>query len=545
MTLVLFVLVLALVSGIIYWILKRERSKEKRRFNSLVEKVNAADEAESASNSDSETPAITEAIKVPEFTAQWRKQLEPLRKAIEQLGMTAVAALTARDELARIASRRDDRESTVRWSSNWPTSDDPESSRRILESQVGKVRDLEKTKVDENQAAEKRQASVEPAREAWEKLAAIIANLPAKELEDAPPEVRPLLSAAQQLRDFYRMQIKDIAESCMNFQPHLTEPEKPRYTIDKLGAKLEEFFEALVDAMVKEREAASTLDDCGRSISSHQNWTSETFRPEPAKPTEEEVVRFLKLYQVWSDQGLPLLREIDAKRQIVNTRMQALEEALQKVHRFRLPQIDVSNADSEVYALYTAGMTYVGKLEEAVSNRREKAKSYQEAKSDGTDEKPLTTAREDELAEQLWTLARKLGYAIAQKNIAAAKADANRHKGYFDEIRSPKPDSGAFDLETYLAAHADFLNKTAEREKEIELYNAQVEVLSTALAARREKIQDLAALLAEAVDSVQKEVGATCGDTMKGRIIFASRIADDYRGQEQKRSAVTGPRPFY
>lgn len=545
MTLVLFVLVLALVSGIIYWILKRERSKEKRRFNSLVEKVNAADEAESASNSDSETPAITEEIKVPEFTAQWRKQLEPLRKAIEQLGMTAVAALTARDELARIASRRDDRESTVRWSSNWPTSDDPESSRRILESQVGKVRDLEKTKVDENQAAEKRQASVEPAREAWEKLAAIIANLPAKELEDAPPEVRPLLSAAQQLRDFYRMPIKDIAESCMNFQPHLTAPEKPRYTIDKLGAKLEEFFEALVDAMVKEREAASTLDDCGRSISSHQNWTSETFRPEPAKPTEEEVVRFLKLYQVWSDLGLPLLREIDAKRRIADTKMQALEEALQKVHRFRLPQIDVSNADPEVYALYTAGMTYVGKLEEAVSGRREKAKSYQEAKSDGTDEKPLTTPREDELAEQLWTLARKLGYAIAQKNIAAAKADANRHKGYFDEIRSPKPDSGAFDLETYLAAHAEFIDKTAEREKEIELYNAQVEVLSTALAARREKIQDLAALLAEAVDSVQKEVGATCGDTMKGRIIFASRIADDYRGQEQKRSAVTGPRPFY
>ncbi|HMO23582.1 MAG TPA: hypothetical protein PKC98_21680, partial [Candidatus Melainabacteria bacterium] len=121
MTLVLFVLVLALVSGIIYWILKRERSKEKRRFNSLVEKVNAADEAESASNSDSETPATTEEIKVPEFTAQWRKQLEPLRKAIEQLGMTAVAALTARDELARVASRRDDRESSVRWSSNWPT----------------------------------------------------------------------------------------------------------------------------------------------------------------------------------------------------------------------------------------------------------------------------------------------------------------------------------------------------------------------------------------------------------------------------------------
>ena len=43
MTLVLFVLVLALVSGFIYWILKRERSKEKRRFNSLVEKVKAAD----------------------------------------------------------------------------------------------------------------------------------------------------------------------------------------------------------------------------------------------------------------------------------------------------------------------------------------------------------------------------------------------------------------------------------------------------------------------------------------------------------------------
>lgn len=545
MTLVLFVLVLALVSGFIYWILKRERSKEKRRFNSLVEKVNAADEAESASNTDGETPVATEAIKVPEFTAQWRKQLEPLRKAIEQLGLTAVAALTARDELARIASRRDDRESTVRWSSNWPTSDDPESSRRILESQVGKVRDLEQTRVDENEAAEKRQASVDPAREAWERLAAIIANLPAKELEDAPPEVRPLLSAALQLRDFYRKPIKDIAESCMNFQPHLTAPEKPRYTMAKNGPKLEEFFELLVDAMVKEREAASILDDCGRSIASHRNWTSETFRPEPAKPTEEEVIRFLKLYQVWSDQGLPLLREVDAKRRIADTKMQAMEEALQKVHRFRLPQIDVNNADPEVYALYTAGMTYLGKLEEAVSARREKAKSYLEAKSDGTDEKPLTTAREDELAEQLWTLARKLGYAIAQKNIAAAKADANRHKGYFDEIRSPKPDSGAFDLETYLAAHAEFLDKTAERENEIELYNAQVEVLSTALAARREKIKDLAALLAEAVDTVQKEVGSTCGDSMKGRLIFASRIADDYRGEEQKRSAVTGPRPFY
>lgn len=545
MTLVLFVLVLALVSGFIYWILKRERSKEKRRFNSLVEKVNAADEAESASNTDGETPAATEAIKVPEFTAQWRKQLEPLRKAIEQLGLTAVAALTARDELARIASRRDDRESSVRWSSNWPTSDDPESSRRILESQVDKVRDLEQTRVDENEAAEKRQASVDPAREAWERLAAIIANLPAKELDDAPPEVRPLLSAGLQLRDFYRKPIKDIAESCMNFQPHLTAPEKPRYTMAKYGPKLEEFFEALIDAMVKEREAASILDECGRSISSHRNWTSETFRPEPAKPTEEEVVRFLKLYQVWSDQGLPLLREVDAKRQIVNTRMHAMEVALQKVHRFKLAQIDVNNAEPEVFALYTAGMTYVGKLEEAVSGRREKAQSYQEAKSDGTDEKPLTTAREDELAEQLWTLARKLGYAIAQKNIAAAKADANRHKGYFDEIRSPKPESGAFDLETYLAAHAEFLDKTAEREKEIELYNAQVEVLSTALAARREKIKDLAALLAEAVDTVQKEVGDTCGDAMKGRLIFASRIADDYRGEEQKRSAVTGPRPFY
>ena len=545
MTLVLFVLVLALVSGFIYWILKRERSKEKRRFNSLVEKVKAADEAESASDSEGETPVATEAIKVPEFTAQWRKQLEPLRKAIEQLGLTAVAALTARDELARIASRRDDRESSVRWSSNWPSSDDPESSRRTLESQVGKVRDLEQARVDENVAAEKRQASVEPAREAWERLAAIIANLPAKELDDAPPEVRPLLSAALQLRDFYRKPIKDIAESCMNFQPHLTAPEKPRYTMAKLGPKLEEFFEALIDAMVKEREAASILDECGRSISSHRNWTSETFRPEPAKPTEEEVIRFLKLYQVWSDQGLPLLREVDAKRQIVNTRMQAMEVALQKVHRFKLPQIDVNNAEPEVFALYTAGMTYVGKLEEAVSGRREKAKSYQEAKSDGTDEKPLTTPREDELADQLWTLARKLGYAIAQKNIAAAKADANRHNGYFDEIRSPKPESGAFDLEAYLAAHAEFLDKTAEREKEIELYNAQVEVLSTALAARREKIKDLAALLAEAVDTVQKEVGDTCGDAMKGRLIFASRIADDYRGEEQKRSAVTGPRPFY
>lgn len=545
MTLVLFVLVLALVSGFIYWILKRERSKEKRRFNSLVEKVKAADEAESASDSEGDAPAATEAIKVPEFTAQWRKQLEPLRKAIEQLGLTAVAALTARDELARIASRRDDRESSVRWSSNWPTSDDPESSRRILESQVGKVRDLEQTRVDENQAAEKRQDSIEPAREAWERLAAIIANLPAKELDDTPPEVRPLLSAALQLRDFYRKPIKDIAESCMNFQPHLTAPEKPRHTMAKLGPKLEEFFELLVDAMVKEREAASILDECGRSISSHRNWTSETFRPEPAKPTEEEVVRFLKLYQVWSDQGLPLLREVDAKRRIADTKMQAMEEALQKVHRFKLPQIDLNNSETEVFALYTAGMTYLGKLEEAVSNRREKAKSHVEAKSDGTDEKPLTTPREDELADQLWTLARKLGYAIAQKNIAAAKADANRHNGYFDEIRSPKLESGAFDLEAYLAAHAEFLDKTAEREEEIELYNAQVEVLSTALAARREKIKDLAALLAEAVDTVQKEVGDTCGDAMKGRLIFASRIADDYRGEEQKRSAVTGPRPFY
>lgn len=545
MTLVLFVLVLALVSGFIYWILKRERSKEKRRFNRLVEKVKAADEAESASKSDSETPAITEEIKVPEFTAQWRKQLEPLPRAIEQLGLTAVAALSARDELARIASRRDDRESSVRWSGNWPIDDDPEESRRILESRIGKIRDLEKARVDENEAADKRKVSIEVAREAWERLAAIIANLPAKELKDAPLEVRPLLSAALTLRDFYREPIKNIAESCMNFQPHLTAPEKPRYTMAKYGPKLEEFLELLVDAMVKEREAASILDDCQRSIYFHRNWTSEIFRPEPVKPTEEEVIRFLKLYQAWSDQGLPLLREVDAKRQIVNSRMQALEEALQKVRRFKLPQIDVKNADLEVYALYTAGTTYVGKLEEAVSNRREKAKSFQEAKSDGTDEKPLTTPREDELAEQLWTVARKLGYAIAQKNIAAAKVNANGHKGYFDEIRSPKPDSGAFDLERYLASHAEFLDKTAERAKEIELYNAQVEVLSTALAARREKIKDLAALLAESVDSIQKEVGDTCGDAMKGRLIFASRIADDYRGQERERSAVTGARPFY
>lgn len=548
MAIALFIGVLALVSAVIFMILKRERSKEKRRFDSLVEKVQAADRADETGE---DIPVKEVPAAEPEFTPKWRKQIDPLRKAVEDLGLKAEALIAARDENRSAAGAQSDSDNDYRWFDRWPSSDDPLDAETLVKDKQDKFcRRAEKMEAA-NQAALALQEAAEPARLAWEKLAGLIAQLPSREVEDAPREARAILSAAIHLRDHYRSTIKELVEQVLIHEFHPESPRKPKHTMARLETKLDAARESLIAAIVKERQIASLASAASSARSYVDNWSSSDFSPKPQKPTEEEVVRFLKLYQRWAEDRIPKLREAGSKLKELEDGFAELEKAVQASGKLiaKLPNVDSGDtAEVDVQAMYNSLVHFQNALEKKLGSRRESLEETRKGCKDESEPKPVSSPREDELSEQIWGLSRKLGYAIAQRKVAASKADDHRSSGHFPDIRAPRVESG-FEMEEFVSRHAAYLEELVAREEEISLHNARAEVLSTALVARKEKIEACALLLAEAVQAATKELGEDVSDPMKVCLIYSSRLADDFKSEAaQKGSTLVGrfgPRPFY
>jgi len=542
----LFVLLMLLLCGGGYLWVKRLKQKKAEAFEKLKRVADGAAlpksspaGAASAQGASSTTtggappvPGEPEPVAAPE-PPKLRISVEEgarygitLRQQMESVLAPWKAAELEFAEFQRVDSEFNDAERKLRWSVNVPSASDAASVKSYTD-------DLSMVYATHIQAGLRRsvlaRALPEVIRPLEAPLNALIQSLkPVRDCsaEELPPGLYPVVAAARHLCDRAKRAVADLAKSASESakaapKPRPKGPARPTYEplLTDLAAKFEAAVAAYVEFSAVRSPAVQACDSIGRQAAESR------FR-QPQRPTQEEVGQYLQEIETWAGEQLtlqreaaPLVRKHKDSCERFTRAQEALKEAASKVAPLKDKEIDVE-AEAAILAADRFNKDYASRLADSGASESKTLSAVELLDHASV---PSLSASESVEVSNLRKLARTVGFAVAQENVAHAKWSAETRKPEPGSVRFPVLQSSTAvdqlvaDFERYLGQEAVRESRCAQREATIEVAKANHE-------ARAEKTRSSRDALGKKAEQIKKLLNPGSADELRVVILAALKL---------------------
>ncbi len=348
--------------------------------------------------------------------------------------------------------------------------------------------------------------------------------------ESFPPGLYPVVEAARHVRDSVKIWVESRAKMVKESQEKGTKKKSKgpdassvKGDLDDLAGKFDTVVAAHAEVELAKQKALAVveqLDSRGAKSDFHQ----------PQRPTEEEVGLYLREVEVWAEEMLPAARssaeKIEEFEKPKAAYLRVLEEfqaALKKVSY--LSSRDVA---PEVEAAVEAASVYQRKWGESLPSELH-AQSNEFSALQLKKSAPVATcsAAESEVVDLLRKLARKVGFAIAQQNVAYHKWEAAKN-----QIRPSLPSqpgiviSGTMDVDKLFLDFDVYVSESGRVTKERERIAAEVAVILSAWEARREQTGAARDLLNDQAQAALKQKHSGTADKLRVALLASLKHVD-------------------
>lgn len=391
------------------------------------------------------------------------------------------------------------------------------------------------------EATEEHRPNLEAAEQAMRRLSQLALQMPLPaQREQLPRELRVVFETAQLFIDQIRSQVRLLTEARSTTAELLPIARLPGVEDRpaELTKALSELDQALSELFTAYLAATKIGSDLGLAFYRLDHILPSTKIAEPQKPTEEEVRAYVAAFENWARETLHLqlssLRQVD-EFEAAGQRLQQAGTNLEKLCKVRTSGTEP--LDEEAECLLRAVATVKAGLESQwESSYGGKVREWRARKLyDGS---PTMNLNGDEVrvGEDLRNRARKLGFAVAQRNVANSKhsqADRNwryRSSGPGKPSLTPEVTSAEAFIDAYLA----YLGNVQAHARTGERLEAAQKATSEALTSRGKQVDLAARELQSAAEAASKQVGDKSSDEYRWLVMSVQRLAPLHVVPERK-----------
>lgn len=365
------------------------------------------------------------------------------------------------------------------------------------------------------------------AKESWEALNATIKRLdlatPIAQ-EELPFSARVAITAGKSMLSQVETQLaKDCSKALARTAPTLLSKGPSKKTLLPQTRLL---IPTLREVLVLQPQ----VDQCqfeAQGLIAQVDAFKSTYIKEPAKPTIEEVERYLRELRQWATNRLAAQRTASKSIQKYTQAVDAFNAKLDELRSLvnKLSPLVHKELDETLLLDIAGAYKLTKQLEEHHSSY---AKVVMQLSQNGiTNTDPVTTvsAKEAEALDNLLKLSRTLAFAVGQRTVAVYKYKSANSKRYPSNPSPPRLETD-FSLDKHLQGFENYLKGIEETAKETEFIRAELAVYTSALSARRDKVESAKEMLSKFTTEIAQGLDDATGDDLRIALAAAERVCE-------------------
>lgn len=287
---------------------------------------------------------------------------------------------------------------------------------------------------------------------------------------------------------------------------------------------------SLVPTLQEVLESQTQVEQCryeANSLTAQVDNFKKVHIAEPVKPTTEEVERYLRELRQWAASRLAAERTASAS---IHKFAQAVDAFKVKLDELRSIVNKVSplihkQLDERILAEIAGAYKLTKELEKSHAIFADNLIQFLRNQFTKTDPVTTVSATEADALDKMQTLARTLGFAVAQRNVAVRKYKSANATGFPSYPEKPTLQTG-FTLDKHLQAFEAYLKGVEKVNEDTELVKAEIAVYTSALNARREKVDSSKEALSELTQETAKLVDDATSDDIRIAVAAAAKLCD-------------------
>lgn len=367
-------------------------------------------------------------------------------------------------------------------------------------------------------------AATEKAQADWEALTLSLRRVDLDDLASIPDEALPVVLAANKVRLWAKGDIEAYAErAAKRLAP---KPRSKGPSLAKIEDALADMTRKLVDTLqYRSDKLVGVHSEASNLVSAADQFEEWTAR-EPNKPTAEDVGRYLQETEDWATRRLAAQRAaVEALTAYVPNR-KTYEKMLADLGRAvdKLKYILATTVDEEAEALVSAAFRMHARMDSRFREAHSDVDKWLARDFDRSKPVYVTTPEQDEEIKALRQMARTLGFAVAQRNVAWVKHSQAKGKSRPYEPSEPRVSSREFDFEALAGSFKSYLAEVASNAVTNEQIDAEIEVIGNALEARQAKVKQTAELLSAKSKGAVKKMDDETADETRIVAAFAAKL---------------------